>query len=111
MVLRPRTRFRSFASIIVVMLWLSALGCRTALADVLIASSSSNSVNRYAQTNGAFVGAFTPPVAAPSGLTFGPDGSFYVSTGNFSGRPYGLTRFSLTHLFSAWDSKGGGISP
>jgi WD40 repeat protein len=58
----------------------------TARADLFVSSFSQNSVRRYDETTGAFLGEFVSVgaggLSAPHRSVFGPDGNFYVASAN-----------------------------
>src|SRR6187402_517395 len=55
-------------------------------ADLFVSSFSQNSVRRYDEASGAFVGTFVSAgaggLSAPHRGIFGPDGNFYVASAN-----------------------------
>jgi streptogramin lyase len=61
---------------------LTSIVVPTAYADLLVGSSFTDSVLRYDETTGAFVGVFASGggLNSPIGLVYGPDGNLYVTS-------------------------------
>src|SRR5262245_26102340 len=65
---------------------LAVLLTATARADLFVSSFGGNSVRRYSESNGAYLGTVIPAnsggLSAPHRSIFGPDGSLYVASAN-----------------------------
>lgn len=82
---------------------LLALATPTARADFLIGSHDTNSILRYDQTTGAYLGEFVPSgsggLLSPHGFAFGPDGNLYVA--------HHVNRTNTTGRLSRYDGQTG----
>src|SRR5262249_20166304 len=82
------TRRQSYTPLLVVLIaaTVSSIG-EFAHADLLVASSNSDSILRYDEKTGAFLGTFVPRgsggLAGPVGMSIGPDGNLYVASGTY----------------------------
>jgi outer membrane protein assembly factor BamB len=74
------TKIRAFSTLAAIAVASSARG------DLFVSSFSQNSVRRYDENTGAFIGTFISAglggLNAPHRGTFGPDGNFYVASAN-----------------------------
>lgn len=92
-------------------------------AVLLIGSSDSNTITRFDEQTGKFLGDFTTPgsggLRAPDDLTFGPDGNLYVSSGGSSElsllestypQDSAVLRYSPTGQFLGVAASGNGLT-
>lgn len=59
--------------------------------DIFITDATFNQVRRYSSVDGSFLGVFSTTTGAASGVTFGPDGNFYVNVAGNTHRFDGQT--------------------
>lgn len=75
-------RVSVLATVVTIGAWLSVVSiAESAIPDLLVGSSESDSILRYDGATGAFLGEFASGggLDKPLGFDFGPDGDFYVS--------------------------------
>jgi outer membrane protein assembly factor BamB len=90
---------------------LGALTCivvPTAHADLLVGSDFTDSILRYDETTGAFLGVFASGggLDGPIGLVLGPDGNLYVTSGDGSVLRYSGTTGAFIDAFVPSGSGG-----